>query len=209
MISYNTVFAALAARPAYDTSRGWQGGRLMSTEEHKPIHWRCIKEVMNRHHVDRIEEVLRSNYIAYAPSVLSGVAGACQLTAAPFTAFPDLHLAMDDLMAEGDQVVVHLTATGTHQGGFHGLPPTGQQHHLVLRGVAGPGRAGCRVLVPGGQLRHPAPVCRNACFWTNWVSHRCNPCQHRDWCRMPQYARFPFDTRLGTRFVSVLVRVGS
>jgi hypothetical protein len=51
MISYNN---ALAARRAPDTSRGWQGGRLISIEEHKPIHWRFIKEVMNRHHVDRI-----------------------------------------------------------------------------------------------------------------------------------------------------------
>jgi hypothetical protein len=63
MISYNTMLAALAARPAHDASRGWQGGRPLSTEEHKPIHWRCIQEVMNRHHVERIEEVLRSNFV--------------------------------------------------------------------------------------------------------------------------------------------------
>jgi predicted ester cyclase len=38
---------------------------------------------------------------------------------------------MDDLIAEGDQVVVHLTATVTQQGGFHGLPPTGQRVTLT------------------------------------------------------------------------------
>jgi predicted SnoaL-like aldol condensation-catalyzing enzyme len=99
----------------------------MFAEEHKPIHWRLIKKIMNRHNVDRIEEVLRSNFIEYAPSVLSGVAGACQLTAASFTAFPDLHLAMDDLMAEGDQVVVHLAATGTHQGASMAFHPLGSR----------------------------------------------------------------------------------
>ena len=69
MISYNTVLAALAAGPAHNTSRVWQGGRLMSTKEHQPIHWRCIQEAMNRHNVERIEEVLRSDCIESAPCV--------------------------------------------------------------------------------------------------------------------------------------------
>jgi predicted ester cyclase len=99
----------------------------MSTEEHKPIHRRFIEEVMNPHNVGRLEEILRSNLIEHAPSVPSGTAGARQVTAAYFTAFPDLHLAMDELIAEGDEVVAHLTATGTHQGVFHGIPLTGKQ----------------------------------------------------------------------------------
>jgi len=90
----------------------------MSTEEHKAIHRRVTEEVMNRHHVDRLEEVLKSNCIGYTPRVLSGMAGMRPLTAAYVTAFPDLHLVMDDLMAERGQVVAHLTATGTPSGGF-------------------------------------------------------------------------------------------
>jgi predicted ester cyclase len=99
----------------------------MSTKEHQPIRWRCIQEAKNRHNVERIEEVLRSDCIESVPRVHCGVAGACRLTAASFTTFPDLHLALYDPMVEGDQVVVPLTATGTHRGGFHGLPPAGQQ----------------------------------------------------------------------------------
>jgi steroid delta-isomerase-like uncharacterized protein len=41
-------------------------------------------------------------------------------------AFPDLHITIEDLIAEGDKVVVRNTITGTHQGEYVGLPPTGR-----------------------------------------------------------------------------------
>ncbi len=41
-------------------------------------------------------------------------------------AFPDLQVTIEDLLAEGDRVVVHATLRGTHRGDFFGLPPTGR-----------------------------------------------------------------------------------
>jgi steroid delta-isomerase-like uncharacterized protein len=41
-------------------------------------------------------------------------------------AFPDLHIAIEDVIAEGDKVVIRNTVTGTHQGEYMGLPPTGR-----------------------------------------------------------------------------------
>lgn len=41
-------------------------------------------------------------------------------------AFPDLHITVEDLIAEGDKVVGRNTVTGTHQGEYMGLPPTGK-----------------------------------------------------------------------------------
>ncbi len=41
--------------------------------------------------------------------------------------YPDLHLTVDDLIASADKVVVRNTVTGTHQGEFMGLPPTGRR----------------------------------------------------------------------------------
>ncbi|MBF6331897.1 ester cyclase [Nocardia transvalensis] len=43
-----------------------------------------------------------------------------------FEAFPDLHVRIDDMIAEGDRVVVRLWFTGTHDGQFQGLPATGR-----------------------------------------------------------------------------------
>ena len=41
-------------------------------------------------------------------------------------AYPDLHVAVEDLIAEGDKVVCRNVVTGTHQGEYLGLPPTGR-----------------------------------------------------------------------------------
>ena len=39
---------------------------------------------------------------------------------------PDLHLTIEDLLEEGDKVVMRASVTGTHQGEYMGLPPTGR-----------------------------------------------------------------------------------
>jgi steroid delta-isomerase-like uncharacterized protein len=41
-------------------------------------------------------------------------------------AFPDLHVTVEDMIAEADKVVARDTVTGTHQGEYMGLPPTGK-----------------------------------------------------------------------------------
>src|SRR5258708_38594660 len=49
------------------------------------------------------------------------------------TAFPDLHFTIEDIIAEGDTVVVRFTFRGTHQGDLMGIPPTGKQ--VVVTGI--------------------------------------------------------------------------
>jgi len=44
-----------------------------------------------------------------------------------FSAFPDLHATIDDMIAEGDKVVARVTICGTNHGSFMGMPPTGKQ----------------------------------------------------------------------------------
>ena len=49
------------------------------------------------------------------------------LFAALRTAFPDLQATIHDQVAEGDKVVTRKTLTGTHEGPFMDLPPTGNR----------------------------------------------------------------------------------
>ena len=43
-----------------------------------------------------------------------------------FRAFPDLHLSIDELIAEDDRVFCRTTMTGTHDGEYKGIPATGR-----------------------------------------------------------------------------------
>ncbi len=55
-------------------------------------------------------------------------------------AFPDLHITVEDLIAEGDKVVARNTVTGTHQGEYMGLPTTGKSvtyKEIIIFRVAG------------------------------------------------------------------------
>lgn len=43
------------------------------------------------------------------------------------SAFPDLEVTVEDIVAEGDRVVLRNRLTGTHEGEFMGIPPTGRK----------------------------------------------------------------------------------
>ena len=47
-----------------------------------------------------------------------------------FQAFPDLHVALDEFVADTDRVFLRSTMTGTHDGEFHGIPATGR--HMAV-----------------------------------------------------------------------------
>jgi steroid delta-isomerase-like uncharacterized protein len=48
------------------------------------------------------------------------------------SAFPDLRMEVDDLIADGDKTVARVRATATHDGEFMGVPPTGNRVEIAL-----------------------------------------------------------------------------
>jgi len=52
-------------------------------------------------------------------------------------AFPDFHFQLEDMIVQGNKVALRIPFTGTHQGKFRGLEPTGKKINvtetLVLR----------------------------------------------------------------------------
>jgi steroid delta-isomerase-like uncharacterized protein len=47
-------------------------------------------------------------------------------------AFPDMQMNIEDLIADGDKTVARVMVTGTHQGEFMGVPPTGTRVGVQL-----------------------------------------------------------------------------
>ena len=106
----------------------------MSTEDNKAAIRRGIEEVWNQKNVAIVDEIAAPDYVSHSPTMTThGLEQYKQLVMMYFAAFPDLHLTIEDEIAEGDKVVTRVTARGTHQGSFMGIPPTGK--HAVVTGI--------------------------------------------------------------------------
>jgi steroid delta-isomerase-like uncharacterized protein len=101
----------------------------MPTEENKALMRRFYEEVFNNKNTDGLDAFLFPTIIdrSIPPDVPGGIEGVRQTIAMLLTAFPDLNLTLEDIIAEGDRVVVRWTMRGTHQGASLGMPPTGKQ----------------------------------------------------------------------------------
>jgi steroid delta-isomerase-like uncharacterized protein len=75
-----------------------------------------------------IDEVVEPDVLIRTPLPVgaTGAQALKQVWAVLLRAFPDLHVAVEDVIAEGDKVVCRNTVTGTHQGEYMGRPPTGK-----------------------------------------------------------------------------------
>lgn len=108
---------------------------MMSPDEIKAVIRRYIEEVWNKGNVDVADEVLADPYHAklLIQNAVQGKEGeetpevikkACKSWR---TSFPDGHMTIDEMVVEGDRVMVRFTFRGTHLGEFVGLAPTGNQ----------------------------------------------------------------------------------
>jgi steroid delta-isomerase-like uncharacterized protein len=116
----------------------------MSTERNKAIVRRLFDEVWNTGSLDRIEELYAANFVAdyrpYAP-LRHGHDAIRGMVQRAHAAFPDFHEELEEMIAEGDKVVVRFTITGTQLGQWGPLPPTGKpvsfEEIVILRFVDG------------------------------------------------------------------------
>jgi len=104
----------------------------MSTEDNKALVRRVI-DIINQKNLDAAHEVIGSDYVYKAPGspAMRGPEGFKELIGGYVSAFPDLHMTILDLVAEGDRVVARWTATGTQRGELMGVAPTGKQATVV------------------------------------------------------------------------------
>jgi steroid delta-isomerase-like uncharacterized protein len=91
----------------------------MSAEENKAVVRREMEELFNHTgNLDAVEEIIAPDYVSYEPTSgeMRGIEGARQFAATYRQAFPDLENTVEDMVAEGDKVVVRFRARGTHEG---------------------------------------------------------------------------------------------
>ena len=108
----------------------------MSTEDSKNVVIGLIEEVWNKGHMDELSRYVATDVVfhdAPIPGLPAGIEGVKHIPAFWRTVFPDMHITIDDLVAEGDTVVQRFVMEGTHQGDLMGIPPTGK--HVTMGGI--------------------------------------------------------------------------
>ena len=75
-----------------------------------------------------VDEVVQPDVLIRTPLPIeaTGSEALKQVGAMLLRAFPDLHIEVEDVIAEGDKVVFRNTVTGTHRGEYMGVAPTGR-----------------------------------------------------------------------------------
>ncbi|MEO6697603.1 MAG: ester cyclase [Gammaproteobacteria bacterium] len=108
----------------------------MSIEQNKTIVRRYYEELWNKWSIANADELIAAE-ITFRGSLglnMQGIKSFKEYMAMMQGAFPDFHNAIEELIAEGDQVVARMSYSGTHRGELYGLAPTGK--HVTYSGIA-------------------------------------------------------------------------
>jgi predicted ester cyclase len=96
------------------------------SESSKAVCRRLIDEVVNQGNLTAVDELVSPSYVYHGPGGLElrGIDGFKQLVTLYRTAYPDLRITIDDIVAEGETVAMRWTGRGTHLGDLSGIAPT-------------------------------------------------------------------------------------
>lgn len=107
-----------------------------NSEQNKNLIKRVISEVWNEGNFDVIDELVADDFVIHSrrpEEELKGPKQVREFYENLRSAFPDLKFTITDLVAEGDKVVTHFSASATHKGDFKGIPATGKK--ITFSGV--------------------------------------------------------------------------
>jgi steroid delta-isomerase-like uncharacterized protein len=121
--------------------------------DNKAIARRFMEDGFNTGNLAAAEEFIAANFRNHdpgTPPLPPGPEGYRQLIGLYRTAYPDLHMTADDMVGEGDKVVVRWTARGTNTGKLGEIPPSGKQ--VTVSGIS-------ILAIAGGKVTDQ---------WANW-----------------------------------------
>jgi predicted ester cyclase len=86
-----------------------------------------IDEVVNKHQPSVADRFVATDFIEHNPRLPQALAGRKQQLTKVFAAFSDYRGEIQNIVAEGDMVVVRIRWTGTNDGPFNDRPATGNK----------------------------------------------------------------------------------
>jgi steroid delta-isomerase-like uncharacterized protein len=110
-----------------------QKGEHPMSEHNKAIVRRLVEELWNKGNLSVADELFAPNYEHHDASTLDfgrGPESEKKRATLYRTAFPDIRLTIEDIIAEGETVMTRWSCRGTHKGDLSGIAPTGKQINI-------------------------------------------------------------------------------
>ena len=106
------------------------------SEQNKTVVRRLFDELWNKGNLLVADELIAPAYLHHddsTPDLGKGPEGEKKRVNLYRTAFHDLRLSIEELLAEGETVVARWSCRGVHKGELNGIAPTGKQ--IAITGV--------------------------------------------------------------------------
>ena len=104
------------------------------SEQNKTLARRWFEDLFSRGNLDAANEILSAEFVDHLTHEDErGLEELKHYVGIYRNAFPDIQDIVEDIVAEGHKVVVRWMSSGTHQGEFMGVAPTGR--HVTFTGM--------------------------------------------------------------------------
>jgi predicted ester cyclase len=125
----------------YEADRRQQNRASQAESGHKALVQQIYDEIINRGNVALANEVVAADFVDHVPYLfpdqpVRGPAALTWVVSSFRTAFPDLRASVEDAVVAGDTVWVRSVWSGTHQGEFVGIVPTGRRINVQVIEIA-------------------------------------------------------------------------
>ena len=106
------------------------------SEQYKTAARNFIEKGLNQKDLSAFDSYFSVELIDHAlpPGLPSGLEGRKMFATALLTAFPDLHVHLEDLITNDEKLVARYSVHGTHTNELMGIPPTGKE--VSITGIA-------------------------------------------------------------------------
>lgn len=101
----------------------------MSTAHNKATERRMVAEALNKGNLAVLEDCLAADFVYHGPGgvEVKGIEGYKEFLSGLRTAYPDIHVKIENILAEGDFVATRTTCTFTFTGQTGSIVPTGKR----------------------------------------------------------------------------------
>ena len=108
-------------------------------DDPKQLANRFVEELWNERRLDAADAIFAKDCVTHqlrsgvpADAVRRGPLAIREHVTGWIASFPDLHFSIEQMLSEGDRVVMQLLMEGTHQGAWLGIPASGRKMQIRM-----------------------------------------------------------------------------